>query len=76
VLTTQAQAALEQTQVLVLSDYGKGSLADTSGLISAARARGIPVVVDPKGTDFEKYRGATVITPNLSEFEAVAGHCA
>src|SRR5690606_13113641 len=76
ILTRQALAALDQTQVLVLSDYGKGSLADTRALIEAARARGIPVVVDPKGEDFSKYSGATVITPNLSEFEAVAGHCA
>lgn len=75
VLVVHALAALDMAQVLVLSDYGKGSLADTRSLISAARARGIPVVVDPKGQDFEKYRGATVITPNLSEFEAVAGQC-
>lgn len=73
VLVVHALAALDQAQVLVLSDYGKGSLADTHSLICAARSRGIPVVVDPKGKDFEKYRGATVITPNLSEFEAVAG---
>ena len=74
-LTAQALAALDHTQVLVLSDYGKGSLLNTPSLISAARARGIPVVVDPKGHDFEKYRGATVITPNLSEFETIVGVC-
>jgi len=61
---------------VVLSDYGKGALGDAPALISAARARGIAVVVDPKGNNFEPYRGATVITPNLSEFEAVVGHCA
>lgn len=75
VLVVHALAALDHTQVLVLSDYGKGSLSDTQSLIKAALARAIPVVVDPKGRDFEKYRGATVITPNLSEFEAVAGVC-
>ncbi|MDH7942850.1 bifunctional D-glycero-beta-D-manno-heptose-7-phosphate kinase/D-glycero-beta-D-manno-heptose 1-phosphate adenylyltransferase HldE [Pseudohongiella sp. SYSU M77423] len=69
------QQALEATQVLVLSDYGKGSLAQTRHLIQAARERCVPVVVDPKGTDFSKYHGATVITPNLSEFEAVVGAC-
>lgn len=61
---------------LVLSDYGKGTLEQTPELIAAARAAGVPVLVDPKGLDFERYRGATLITPNLSEFEAVAGPCA
>jgi D-beta-D-heptose 7-phosphate kinase/D-beta-D-heptose 1-phosphate adenosyltransferase len=74
-LVVRALAALDDTQVLVLSDYGKGSLMDTQSLIKAARTRAIPVVVDPKGDDFEKYRGATVITPNLSEFEAIVGVC-
>ena len=71
----QALAQLSDAQVLVLSDYSKGALADTQGLIQAARGLGIPVVVDPKGDDFTKYRGATVITPNLSEFEAIVGRC-
>lgn len=61
---------------LVLSDYAKGALADPQPLIAAARAAGVPVLVDPKGTDFERYRGATLMTPNLHEFEAVVGHCA
>lgn len=61
---------------LVLSDYGKGTLAHTQDLIQAARQARIPVVVDPKGSDFGKYTGATVLTPNLAEFEAVAGACA
>src|SRR5690606_30800898 len=61
---------------VVLSDYGKGTLAQVDGMIRAARERGVPVVVDPKGVDFGRYRGATVITPNQSEFEAVVGHCA
>jgi len=61
---------------VVLSDYAKGALADAQSLIAQARARRVPVLVDPKGTGFERYRGATGLTPNLSEFEAVAGHCA
>jgi D-beta-D-heptose 7-phosphate kinase / D-beta-D-heptose 1-phosphate adenosyltransferase len=73
---TLAMSALDIAQVLVLSDYGKGSLTQTRALIDAARLRKIPIVVDPKGRDFNKYRGATVITPNLSEFEAIVGHCA
>ena len=60
---------------VVLSDYGKGALADVAGLITACRNAGVPVLVDPKGTEFSKYRGATVITPNQSEFEAVVGIC-
>ncbi len=68
-------SALSGAGAVVLSDYGKGALSDVSAMIAACREAGVPVLVDPKGTDFEKYRGATVITPNQSEFEAVAGHC-
>lgn len=60
---------------LVLSDYAKGALDQPQSLISAARSQGIPVLVDPKGPDFLRYRGATLLTPNLREFEAVVGHC-
>lgn len=67
-----AQAA----DAVILSDYAKGALRDVQPLIVAARALQLPVVVDPKGKDFEPYRGATVLTPNLSEFEAVVGPCA
>lgn len=58
---------------LILSDYGKGALSDASRMIADARDAGVPVLVDPKGTDFSKYRGASLLTPNQSEFEAVAG---
>ncbi|MFC6308428.1 D-glycero-beta-D-manno-heptose-7-phosphate kinase [Paraburkholderia dipogonis] len=66
---------LREVEAVVLSDYAKGALRDSIKLISAARRAGKPVIVDPKGRDFERYRGATVITPNLSEFEAVVGRC-
>ncbi len=66
------QAAAE-ADIIVLSDYAKGTLARVDGLIAAARRRGVPVLVDPKGTDFSRYRGATVLTPNQGEFAAVAG---
>jgi D-beta-D-heptose 7-phosphate kinase/D-beta-D-heptose 1-phosphate adenosyltransferase len=75
-LTEQVAAALGETDVLLLSDYGKGALREVAALVMLARERGIPVVVDPKGIDFAKYRGATLLTPNFSEFEAVVGHCA
>ena len=61
---------------VVLSDYGKGALTDVGAMIAVCRKAGVPVLVDPKGRDFEKYRGATLLTPNQGEFEAVAGHCA
>lgn len=66
---------LSHVNVVVLSDYAKGTLLCSSALINAAREAGKPVVVDPKGTDFSLYKGATVITPNFAEFEAIVGHC-
>lgn len=66
---------LADSDVLILSDYAKGTLAGVAALIELARMHGVPVVVDPKGTDFSRYRGATVLKPNLAEFEAVVGHC-
>lgn len=67
--------ALADAQVVILSDYGKGTLADAAELVAAARAAGRAVLVDPKGSDWRPYRGATLITPNLSELEAVVGPC-
>ncbi len=67
--------AAAKAGAVVLSDYGKGALDDPRELIRCARALGCPTLVDPKGTDFGRYRGATVITPNLAEFEAVVGAC-
>ena len=60
---------------VVLSDYGKGALGDVRSMIETCRDAGVPVLVDPKGLDFTKYRGASLLTPNQSEFEAVAGVC-
>jgi D-beta-D-heptose 7-phosphate kinase/D-beta-D-heptose 1-phosphate adenosyltransferase len=69
-------SALSGAGAVVLSDYGKGALTDVRKMIELCREAGVPVLVDPKGRDFEKYRGATLLTPNQGEFEAVAGHCA
>ncbi|WP_350312698.1 bifunctional D-glycero-beta-D-manno-heptose-7-phosphate kinase/D-glycero-beta-D-manno-heptose 1-phosphate adenylyltransferase HldE [Dickeya fangzhongdai] len=69
------QKALPKIGALVLSDYAKGALVHVQSMIQTARAAGVPVLIDPKGTDFNRYRGATLLTPNLSEFEAVAGRC-
>lgn len=74
-LATNAIKMLEGANVVVLSDYAKGSLMHCLSIINAARKANKPVVVDPKGNDFEKYRGATLLTPNLGEFELVVGKC-
>ena len=74
-LMAQYRKQLQQCDVVVLSDYGKGTLADVGQLIALAREAGKPVLVDPKTDDFSRYRGATVITPNMTEFELVAGPC-
>lgn len=69
------QQQLEDSQVVILSDYGKGTLANPQPLIQAAKQAGKFLLIDPKGTDFSRYKGASLITPNLSEFEAVVGKC-
>lgn len=63
-----------EVDAIVLSDYSKGSLADVSALIACARNHGTAVLVDPKGQDFARYAGATVLKPNEAEFAAVAGN--
>lgn len=67
--------SLNTAGALVLSDYAKGALSSVQTMIRLAREAKVPVLIDPKGTDFERYRGATLLTPNLSEFEAVVGKC-
>jgi len=70
-----AARALPGCGALVLSDYARGALAGPEPLIAAARDAGVPVLVDPKGADFTRWRGAGLLTPNLAEFEAVVGPC-
>lgn len=74
-LSDKACQLLAPVGALILSDYAKGALDDPQRLIQAARSQGIPVLVDPKGSDFARYRGATLLTPNLQEFETVVGAC-
>jgi rfaE bifunctional protein kinase chain/domain len=64
---------LPRTQVLVLSDYGKGSLAQIEEIVRDAREAGKLVIVDPKGDDYSRYRGVTVLTPNRAELREVVG---
>lgn len=74
-LTAVLLKNVDDADVVILSDYGKGALSDVASMIEICRKKRVPVVVDPKGSDFEKYRGASLITPNQSEFEALAGEC-
>lgn len=64
---------MRDTRVVICSDYGKGALSSVQTMIQDCRRKNIIVLVDPKGTDFSRYRGATLLTPNMSEFEAVVG---
>jgi D-beta-D-heptose 7-phosphate kinase/D-beta-D-heptose 1-phosphate adenosyltransferase len=74
-LQSRYEQLLAKADAVVLSDYGKGTLSAVQALIAVARQAGKPVLIDPKGSDYSIYHGATLITPNLSEFEAVAGRC-
>lgn len=69
------QKQLKETDVVILSDYAKGCLSDVGKLIDLAKQAGKKVIVDPKGSDFEKYKNATLMTPNYGEFTAVVGDC-
>ena len=60
--------------VVVFSDYAKGALAHVEALITLARQHRIAVLVDPKGSDYQRYRGATLVTPNRSEMQQAVGH--
>ena len=64
---------LPQQDAILFSDYGKGGLAHIPAMIEAARAANKPVLVDPKGSDYSRYRGASVITPNRAELQDVVG---
>jgi D-beta-D-heptose 7-phosphate kinase/D-beta-D-heptose 1-phosphate adenosyltransferase len=70
------QARLGGVGAVIVSDYSKGALRDVQQVIALAKSAGKPTVVDPKGGDFSRYRGATVLSPNLAEFHAVVGACA
>jgi len=74
-LLTHYKAALAKADVVIFSDYAKGVLEHIPQLLELANAQGVQSFVDPKGTDFSRYQGATLITPNRSEFQAVVGPC-
>jgi rfaE bifunctional protein kinase chain/domain len=70
---TEFEASLANYDVVVLSDYGKGGLTHIERMIAAARKHGRTVLVDPKGDDYARYRGASVLTPNRNELREVVG---
>ncbi len=69
------QELLAPAKVVVFSDYAKGALSDIGSLLAMVKAAGKIAIVDPKGLDFARYAGADLVTPNMSEFEAVVGKC-
>ena len=69
----QFNALLPEVQAVVLSDYGKGGLLHIQEMIAAAKSRGVMTLVDPKGDEYSRYAGATMLTPNRSEFTQVVG---
>ncbi len=76
VLASQSQlfaSLLGQHQAVLFSDYGKGGLTHVADMIAQARAAKLPVLIDPKGSDYSRYAGATVITPNRAELQQVIG---
>ncbi len=70
------ESLVDSVDVVILSDYGKGSLTHVTKMIDVAKRHGKRVLIDPKGDDFSKYRGATLLTPNRGEFREVAGRWA
>jgi rfaE bifunctional protein kinase chain/domain len=69
----QYEKLLENYDLVILSDYGKGGLAHISRMIELARAAGRPVLADPKGDDYARYAGSTILTPNRAELREVVG---
>ena len=67
---------VDDVDLVIISDYAKGSIQDAPALIQLANAAGVPVLVDPKAKNFSCYAGAFMLTPNFHEFEAVVGGCA
>ncbi|MDD2925891.1 D-glycero-beta-D-manno-heptose-7-phosphate kinase [Rhodoferax sp.] len=71
--TATFNTLLPSHHAVLFSDYGKGGLAHVSDMIAHARAAGKPILIDPKGSDYSRYRGATIITPNRAELQQVVG---
>jgi rfaE bifunctional protein kinase chain/domain len=72
-LAERVAPLLAQHDVVVFSDYAKGALAQVEKLIAMAREKRLPILVDPKGSNYQRYRGATLVTPNRSEMQQAVG---
>lgn len=72
-LAERVAPLLAQHDVVVFSDYAKGALAQVEKLIAMAREKQLPILVDPKGSNYRRYRGATLVTPNRSEMQQAVG---
>lgn len=72
-LVERVAPLLAQHDVVVFSDYAKGALAQVEKLIAMAREKRLPILVDPKGSNYQRYRGATLVTPNRSEMQQAVG---
>ncbi len=75
-LTSTVCGEIERHNVLILSDYKKGALKNIAEIINKANSMGTSIFVDPKGSDFSRYKNVTAITPNQSEFATVVGEVA
>lgn len=73
-IVQRARDLAGQHDIIVLSDYSKGVLANVEQIIAAAREAGVPVLVDPKGQRYQRYRGASMLTPNRAEMRDAVGH--
>lgn len=73
-IVERARTLIGSHDIVVLSDYSKGTLAEVEQLIALARDAGVPVLVDPKGKRYERYRGASMLTPNRAEMQDAVGH--
>tara|TARA_B100001057_G_scaffold449822_1_gene491374 strand:- start:1813 stop:3213 length:1401 start_codon:yes stop_codon:yes gene_type:complete len=69
----QIKKQIRKSKLVILSDYGKGSLTDVKKIIRYAKSKSKIIIVDPKGSDFSKYSGATILTPNINEFIEIVG---
>ncbi|WP_343183130.1 D-glycero-beta-D-manno-heptose-7-phosphate kinase [Buchnera aphidicola (Neophyllaphis podocarpi)] len=75
IIYKKIKKSIKNIKIVILSDYNKGTLNNIKKIINLTQKMCIPILIDPKGADFKKYYGATILTPNLNEFELIVGKC-
>lgn len=75
IIFNKVKRNINKINAIILSDYNKGTLINVSKIIKTANSKKIPIFIDPKGKNFEHYKNATLLTPNLLEFEKIVGKC-